>query len=179
MADRPIIFNDHSVREIIAGRKTVTRRVGKTWAKARPGDLLWVREAWNIGTWEGGEGPRSWFGVAWPIPADLGDNEVIYRANDEIPALADPPPWRPSIHMPRWASRLTLRVVSIERQYAYLLAPRLPDLDDLEAAKEGFDSRDAFMRAWLDMHGGYTGPVWRVEFAAVPGAVSLPLETQS
>lgn len=123
MADRPILFNDEMVRAILDGRKTQTRRPfremndakrrgawqdAQDWVPTRngfwatssglplgpfkppcvEGDRLWVREAFNYVEGEG----------------------ISYRAtNPEMNGL----PWKPSIHMPRWASRITLEVIDV------------------------------------------------------------------
>jgi hypothetical protein len=79
----------------------------------QPGDQLWVRETW---------------GAVWPAdePVPLRQCEIEYRA-DLPPGCTDRPgewpadegngpevpKWRPSIHMPRWASRITLRITDI------------------------------------------------------------------
>ena len=119
MKERPILFSGEMVRAILEGRKTQTRRVlrlavdsitsvepngyGKWFTNlggsgflcpyGKPDDHLWVREKW--GRWNG-------FG------------QVVYAA-DEVEILAGK--WKPSIHMPRWVSRITLEVkdVGVER----------------------------------------------------------------
>lgn len=171
MTERPILFMDEMVSAIREDRKTVTRRVGPTWARAKAGDRLWVREAWNVGEWAGGEGARSWFEPSHAIPRwKPVDAEVIYR-EDGFPALADVPRYRPSIHMPRWACRILLDVVSVTEQLGAStgdVESLLPDVDDAEAQREGFATRRAFVLAWLGMHPDYVGPVYRVEFRVVP-----------
>lgn len=107
MAEHGILFQDEMVRALLRPvgdplRKTVTRRTSDRWAKVKPGDLLWVREYWA--------GDAHWY---------------AHRA--DLPPGAPPPlspktgepmrGWRPSIHMPRWASRLTLRVVDVRREH--------------------------------------------------------------
>jgi hypothetical protein len=101
-----------------------------------PGDRLWVRETWGIGT--------------RPCPARGWVDGVEYRADsidavdpeEEIPLhVLDPMPddaekwrgkWRPSIHMPRWASRLTLEVTDVRVQ-------RVQDITKEDAIAEGFE----------------------------------------
>lgn len=86
-----------------------------------PGDRLWVRETWCPGDW--------WTsGVAHDPPEDIryaADNSAIsYATGAPLPidtsGWSDPKRWRPSIFMPRWASRITLDVVSVrvERLHA-------------------------------------------------------------
>lgn len=140
MRERPILFSAPMIRAILAGAKTQTRRLVKpnphkvdggvpftdapAWAHAEPGsavmrcpygvrgDRLWVREAHAFSACDP-EG-RNW-------RDDPGNWDVIYRADLAQPAGgwrdADgnvvPAPWRPSIHMPRWASRITLEVTAV------------------------------------------------------------------
>ena len=121
MSDHPILFTGEMLRAIIEGRKTQTRRVIRTRTENRtrigpvghqahiespealnhcpygvPGDLLWVRE--TVGKMRRPSG-------GW-----------IYKADQPVD-IARAFSWRPSIHMPRAASRLTLRVsnVRVER----------------------------------------------------------------
>lgn len=78
------------------------------------GDRLYVREAFGI----------------WPIQdSDRREDSIIYRATDddwECRMFA----WRPSIHMPRWASRITLTVTDVRVQ-------RLQDISEEDAKAEG------------------------------------------
>lgn len=97
------------------------------------GDRLWVRE-----TWAGEERCDSF------PPRDLFGRQLWYRATDEPPGFpSDDTPeqrcrmvgcgkWRSSIHMPRWASRLTLEVVEVR-------AGRLQDVSWHDIRAEGFD----------------------------------------
>lgn len=148
MKERPVLFSGPMVKAILDGRKTQTRRVikarskfddiadaiaihpdgsGKGWiawlgAKAhspedtarlypgedgfkcpygQPGDRLWVRESfWDCGSKDG----------------------IYYHADSNLK-----PDWgfklRPSIHMPRWASRITLEVTKVRVE-------RLQDIRD-------------------------------------------------
>ncbi len=100
------------------------------------GDRLWVRETWGIG--------------ARPCPVEGGREGIEYRADegfqeDDISLLplysVDPPEghtldeyckrgWRPSIHMPRWACRLVLPLVSVRVE-------RVQDITDEDAEAEG------------------------------------------
>jgi hypothetical protein len=91
MTAHPILFNTPMVRAILAGHKTQTRRPflrdGERCPFGAPGDTLWVRE-----TWAPGENP----------------GEYLYLADDS--PGKKPSRWYPSIHMPRKAARLALRV---------------------------------------------------------------------
>lgn len=85
-----------------------------------PGDLLYVREAWGVGTrpdpiqgWRDGIEYRA-------DEIGLPDGESLPLYSDCVPDDVDLSEyacrWRPSIHMPRWASRLTLRVTDVRVQ---------------------------------------------------------------
>ena len=137
---KPILFNTEMVRAILEGRKTATRRIikdkdivnsfdceadgtpiayidqatGDSYlptmpCPSQPGDTLWVRETWT-GDW---------------------CDHYIYKADGgsaKAAGYAAEPKWRPSIHMPREAARIFLRVtdVRVERlqeiSYTELLA---------------------------------------------------------
>lgn len=149
MRERPILFSAPMVRAILEGRKTQTRRVVKpqpagAWAapgrRACPygqaGDRLWVRETW--GTHDQG------FDTAEESTV------VVYRADVDRP---EPKRWRPSIHMPRVASRITLEVTGVRVE-------RLHQLSEADALAEGIHRIDigsgyeprysAAPRSWAD-----------------------------
>jgi hypothetical protein len=116
-----------------------------------PGDRLWVREAWQPHSLYADRAPRN-------IPPSI----VFYRADGgHSPAL----PWLPSIHMPIWASRLTLVVTDV-------LVQRLQDISEADARAEGISrckncgvfhadgdeigvssARWAFERLWTSIYG--------------------------
>lgn len=122
MTDRPIIFSAPMVRAMLDGRKTQTRRVLKEPApyddgddidaavvtgfiapKYRARDRLWVRE--TCATW--GRGPDR-EPVEYPVAYAADDPEWEGIKHDARHSRGDEWKIRPSIHMPRWASRLTL-----------------------------------------------------------------------
>jgi hypothetical protein len=159
-----------------------------------PGDRLWVRETWCPGDY--------WTsGVVHDPPEDIryaADNSAISYATGEPLRIdtsdwSDPKRWRPSIHMPRWASRLSLDVVSVGVE-------RLHDITEDDARREGIGplwlqdgeqgcwytgdpskgakmhartARDAFARLWSEVYGPSAWDanpwVWRVEFTRVEG----------
>nr|DAG33713.1 MAG TPA: hypothetical protein [Caudoviricetes sp.] len=193
MAIKPILFNTEMVRAILDGRKTVTRRLVKflsrknpNWtgyvkdglmlyngrnepcikkAPYQPGDILYVRETWSEG---------------------YEDGTYIYRADDK---LADLPTFKesskliyhPSIHMPKEAARIWLRVTNVRVE-------RLQEITGASVQKEGIevDPKEyaskfdfiselffLFQRLWdsvvkksdLDSHGWDANPyVWVIEF---------------
>lgn len=128
--ERPIIFSADMVRALLRGQKTVTRRLlkpqppvplGFEWRHSygQPGDRLWVRETWaSLG------GPKS--------------GPYVYRADTDGERVRVDAPWRPSIHMHRAASRLTLDVVGVR-------AERLHDITEDDAQREGVN---VGARAW-------------------------------
>jgi len=142
MTDRPIIFSAPMVRALLEGRKTQTRRIIKprrrrpslfdgTWSDSyvldpanaswraqdvryEPGDRLWVREShyvWSAGN-QDGSGQR-----------------IDYMATEPDSPCGG---WTPSIHMPRWASRLTLIITSVKVE-------RLQDISEQDAIAEGIE----------------------------------------
>ena len=124
MKERPILFSAPMVRAILAGTKTQTRRVVKPQPGCdprddehidmgrcpygQPGTTLWVRETWSPDEYEG--------------------QRTFYRADDEhfLPAGG----WKPSIHMPRFASRITLEITGLRVE-------RLQDISPSDAIAEG------------------------------------------
>lgn len=95
----------------------------------KPGDLLWVREAWQLharATDLGTVVYRASINDAWSIAHELIPVEKIGRL--------EPKPfqqgWRPSLHMPRWASRLTLELTEVRVQ-------RLQEISEADAYAEG------------------------------------------
>lgn len=142
MKERPILFSGPMVRAILEGRKTMTRRVVKgcpgsvvwnqivlsryggwcdehgrrvTCPYGKPGDRLWVRETWmpdapQDGTWADVEFYGCGMRPLSHIPRKYRKAEhCLYRATYQKSLNG----WKPSIHMPRWASRITLEVVSV------------------------------------------------------------------
>lgn len=126
MMDRPILFSAPMVRALLDGRKTQTRRLAQRsintgcdddapvyapslWRRVKPGDRLWVRESCSLA--------RSGLPVAW------------YWA-DGNPTDGDWTKPRPSIHMPRWASRITLDVADVRVE-------RLQSISEQDAIAEG------------------------------------------
>jgi hypothetical protein len=148
MKERPILFSGDMVRAILEGRKTLTRRLLKPqpivrdierfeieyrefimWSlKAlighcpygQPGDQLWVRETWmNI------EGIKTYY------KADLKAESITFAENLR---KAFDFKWKPSIHMPRWASRILLEIDEIKVE-------RVQDINEDDAKAEGSDFR--------------------------------------
>jgi hypothetical protein len=118
-----ILFTDAMVRAILAGRKTQTRRTHAP--KYSIGDRLWVRETWLILEFEHmNEGQK------YVYRADM--NPESDKIRKEFIAAGYRYQWRPSIHMPRSASRITLEVLDIREQ-------QLQDISEEDADAEGLD----------------------------------------
>lgn len=162
---KPILFNTERVRSILEGRKTVTRRAIRPQPEGRPirmtenscypgcyaiegtprvirppcqtGDTLWVRETWN-GDW---------------------CDHYIYKADGggaKAAGYAAEPKWHPSIHMPKKAARLFLRVTGVRVE-------RLKDIDGHGILKEGIDngkSNPAMGTRWGNMQSMAFAELW-------------------
>ena len=154
------------------------------------GDRLWVRETFFVNDMScvGGPLPKN-----RPAPNDPTDPDgkhlILYRADgefsDHFEQADGEAPWRPSIHMPRWASRLTLEVTDVR-------AERLQEITEEDAKAEGAEvtnghaelgalttgrpsHREGFAQLWREINGKRPGCsweqnpwIWRVEFRVVP-----------
>lgn len=135
----------------------------------RPGDRLWVREQFS---------PRGRFGEASKIDeaafAVLSDGTQVYRDGSVVPALAeyaqgafDGIKWRPSIHMPRWASRITCEIVDVSVE-------RLHSISDADVIAEGVPM-GAWKATWVASYGTDSWDqnpwVWAIRFRCLPQGV--------
>lgn len=132
MKERPILFSAPMVRALLGGTKTQTRRAvnpqqAGNWSPkdsvipspyGRPGDRLWVRESFR-------NDPASIFNGYGYNGANL-----VYRADAPTPTDRPGSPWRPSIYMPRWASRITLEITRVRGE-------RLQAISNADARAEG------------------------------------------
>jgi hypothetical protein len=119
MTDRPIIFSAAMVRALLDGRKTQTRRLATSpLRRCEPGDRLWVRE--SVGFWSDGHDCEIHFdnGATYatgPNTGDIPEASLVsyFRFVDKAAKATDRTIGIPSIHMPRWSSRLTLIVEAV------------------------------------------------------------------
>lgn len=134
---KPILFNTQMVKAILEDRKTVTRRVVKPQPQGQPyrmgnsscwpgrfadsksanvykppyqpGDVLYVRETWGNYSVDNPESNAAYY----LYRADYSDDAKGYWYEPEHIHFCDFPRWRPSIHMPKEAARIFLRVTDV------------------------------------------------------------------
>ncbi|WP_336936528.1 hypothetical protein [Acinetobacter beijerinckii] len=199
MKERPILFSTPMVQALIEARKTQTRRVVKSeliidqaefesgnrphvirsepslqyWVEngcpfGNVGDRLWVRETWQI--------------IGDPASLPCQRHNLIYKADypncvdkryDTIPDITELK-FKPSIHMPRWASRILLEITNIRIEH-------LNDISEEDAAAEGmiadddFCAEEYFSMLWNEINGwgekGWNANpwVWVIEFKVIHG----------
>lgn len=168
MKSRPILFSAPMVRALLDGTKTQTRRIMKgqpfisspefdsddgvaefhhadecvsriSCPYGKIGDELWVRETWS-------KAKRS-----------LLENELFYRADGEhqsgrqrsLNYVERESKWRPSIHMPRKYSRITLEITGVKVE-------RLQDISEEDAITEGIQQYKGPLR-WIRYMDAVTG----------------------
>lgn len=203
-----MIFNGEMVRAILDGRKTQTRRVmnpqptpceyvderekargGHHWPSNIFRTMLHVEgELQNgDGGWNGLVGDACPFGDVgdrlW-VRETFGDcgERLVYRADTDDGAQCKVNRWTPSIHMPRWASRLTLEITGVRVE-------RLRDLSEDDAKSEGitppsggvlpgWEYRINFRDLWMSIYGAdnwEANPwVWVIEFKVAPNVQDNP-----
>lgn len=147
--ERPILFSGPMVRAILKGHKTQTRRLVKPQPRyvqalsegrfeqsadggfdqgviplecpyGAPGDRLWVRETFFCNSCD------------YPDRTEHAKENLHYRA-DGTPDFGGEEKeirWKPSIHMPRWASRIDLKILSVRTE-------RIGSISDEDARAEG------------------------------------------
>ena len=166
MTDHPIIFSAPMVRALLAGRKTMTRRLLYTKRKARngivpasatvmqgyPPPIGCPDEYWTLSGWQNVKaGDRLWVREAaafidnsefgqpsyWQYRADTDGECLPGDWPDDEKDNPDRPRWRPCIHMPRDASRLTLIVTAVKIERLWNISKR-----DCEAEGVEFETAD-------------------------------------
>lgn len=161
MKERPILFSAPMVRALLAGTKTVTRRLvkpqpeydgdprwpGWKWPCAAAGTMLEIREM-SAASPYGGRGDRLWVKETHALRADVDWRErpakaaqyALYRASYEGELNQGLEwhrydRWRPSIHLPRPLARILLEVVNVRVE-------RLHDITEADARAEGIEAVD-------------------------------------
>ena len=181
MAEKPILFNTEMVRAILDSRKRVTRRVCKGQPQGginspemlgyeppyKPGDILWVRETWDR-----------------YVDGNTGETVYVFKTHSRARKILEEVggyqiKWRPSIHMPKDAARIFLKVKSVR-------SGRLQEYFDASCAHaEGIiidrphscqEAVDAFVKLWnstikpaeLPRYGWEANPwVWVIAFERI------------
>jgi len=156
--ERPILFSAPMIRALIDGSKTQTRRIMKpqpvkpsvnesdecpsrwyengelngvpsnVWScpYGKPGDRLWVRETWASAYQDGCWGTAFFADGAFVQGKQQHPKGPHFHAKE----LGEHVRWKPSIHMPRWASRITLEITEVRVQ-------RLQEISEEDARAEG------------------------------------------
>lgn len=159
--ERAILMSGPMIRAILEGRKTQTRRVVKHGALDvihKVDGELWRANIYGMQKLHcpfGVPGDRLWVRETWARPEDTEETQAcVYRADYDPPRVGDYGLWRrrdrakewfegvwsPSIYMPRWASRITLRVTSIRVE-------RVQAISEEDArARRGWSRREALWR---------------------------------
>lgn len=219
MKERGMIFNGDMVRALLDGRKTQTRRAVKGVDGAVSFSREWDVNGKEIFIVLGEKdqtgmnpvlgaiscpfgmvGARIWVRETWAEAGASAPNLTLYRANypEHIPSqyenvpTADSILWRPSIHMPRWASRILLEITEVRVE-------RLNSISERDAVAEGiktgrcgnettwrdafyvpgdnqpyFNAATAYGDLWSSIYGEDSWAanpwVWVIEFKRIDGA---------
>lgn len=162
--ERPILFSGEMVRAILDRRKTQTRRIMKTqpvWV-GYPGVPFKTSDADPAGIINcpyGHVGQRLWVRETWSKAKSPFSRDIFYKADgDRQPGkqlalryAERETRWRPSIHMPRDASRITLEITGIRVE-------RLQEISEADAIAEGIESVSGGWKCY-DLGGTYADPV--------------------
>ncbi|HHW4140748.1 TPA: hypothetical protein ACUU9L_004524 [Yersinia enterocolitica] len=187
MNEKPILFNSEMVNAILSGRKTQTRRIMGNQPAGQDLEAVHVRhnDDFNF-QWYGNLGESSYFPCPLGKPGDqlwvreafaaglCTESTLAYRATHKTEDLeegwGETIKWTPSIHMPRWASRINLLITGVRVE-------RLQDISDADASAEGCKISsmqsgeclsDMFARLWKSIYGDESWQanpwVWVIEF---------------
>ena len=194
---KPILFNAEMVRAILDGRKTTTRQIIKPqptdqwtkptyieadrtwregWARVikppyQPGDVLYVRETWGITGFDPESNEMFVEYKAGGANANIVLPEKKFQKYYEGMSEAEPD-WHPSIHMPKEAARIFLRVVRVRPE-------RLQNITPEECTEEGAgvcNTTALFQAIWNSTirnsdfykYGWAANPwVWNIEFERI------------
>jgi len=166
VGERPILFSGAMVRALLAGTKTQTRRLvsardagaiseaffysdRETFAQLNsdPSRFLGIRCPY------GAPGDRLWVRETWRPQRDNQCERIVYAADGAVAYENVPDDWHrpvaaergnvPAIHMPRWASRLTLEVTGVRVE-------RLCAISEFDAIAEGVEPMTVSLGRWRD-----------------------------
>jgi len=210
MTERGMIFNAEMVRSLLDGMKTQTRRI----VKGTDGAVKFCKE-WDINGEEifvvlgekdrtgmnpvlgaiscpfGAVGDRIWVRETWArYNIDQNSHDIAYRATTPEDWPEDGR-WRPSIHMPRWASRILLEITDVRVERLNAISEEdataegvppagglLPDYPGTFLTPKGdfATAKVAFQRLWESIYGEESwkanGWVWVISFKRVEGGAA-------
>lgn len=190
MAIKPILFNTEMVRAILDGRKTCTRRICKDANECTVPDMDFYnadRRTYAVHNFVDKEHTEQLSTAERTCPICTGDILYVRETWKEAPKgyyyyedwqkddIADVTKWNPSIHMPKEAARIWLKVTDVRVE-------RLQEITEVQAQAEGCNSglltgactaRGQFEDLWnstvkksdIDRYGWNANPyVWVIEF---------------
>lgn len=214
MRERGITFNAEMVRAVLEGRKTQTRRIMKVQPESNQLGLLRITDSTkhsDIGKYHwaesnatgthtrsklfscpfGAVGDRLYVRETHSIrvePSEYSPGAAWYRESDIGRQWEGGIRWHPSIHMPRWASRITLEITGVRVERSQDITEQdaaaegvppagdlLPDYPDTYLTPKGdFATAEvAFQRLWESIYGEESWQanpwVWVIEFKRVEG----------
>lgn len=175
--EKPILFSGGMVRAILAGRKTQTRRIVKcaiaiggtdtNCPYGNTGDRLWVKETFCY--------------TDESINVEPG---YVFRATDPDWSEMEGFKWKPSIFMPRKASRITLEIVSVRVERLQAISEADAMAEGVEQMSHGFrdysarldcqlgDAKMSYFTLWESINGAGSWDqnplVWVLEFKRIP-----------
>ncbi|HBR0871288.1 TPA: hypothetical protein R4169_000604 [Klebsiella pneumoniae] len=211
MKERGMIFNGEMVRALLDGRKTQTRRIikdctvgrdpiskfikiGKKFIGCYPEDVPeLIRECCPYGV----PGDRIWVRETWADAGASAPDLKLYRANypEHVPSIYENVPpakeirWTPSIHMPRWASRILLEITDVRVERLNAISEEDARAEGVAKLRWGFwkhyqpgwtqhqlSARGSFLTLWKSIYGDESwnsNPwVWVIEFKRVEGGAA-------
>jgi hypothetical protein len=194
MTECGILFSAPMVRALLDGSKTQTRRIMRPQPEPTPADYQGPAGHWwpssimqsmvhveqelqnRHGGWggfcpdccpHGRIGDRLWVRETWAPHPDFPESvhRGVYRADPEC--KYDVARWRPSIHMPRWASRILLEITGVRVE-------RLQDINDQDAIAEGIGLNPSADGVPMTFPNGETVPraTFRCVWESINGAGS-------
>jgi hypothetical protein len=198
MKEHPILFSAPMVRALLNGSKTQTRRIMKPQPEPIPDDVPKMKAYDASGHWWasnlaqsmvslsheapslspfGRRGDQLWVRETFCDASQAEQGRILYRADGDVACR-----WKPSIHMPRKASRIQLEITGVRIE-------RLNDCSEADAKAEGvtpdnetskdvmdgimpqFQYKEPYMRLWERINGAGSWAanpwVWVVEFKVV------------
>ncbi|ENO7635005.1 hypothetical protein ACFGSQ_001238 [Klebsiella pneumoniae] len=204
MSERGMIFNAEMVRALLDGRKTQTRRPIK-WKQTRFTEIgeredgskwPWSEDAEHAcDFWHpcpfGAVGDRIWVREAFRVHSRATDvATLVYKASERnswteqtrrVPVavcnkLATPEKWTPSLHMPRWASRILLEITGVRVERLRSMSQDDARAEGVIAASGPMEAGLAFRELWDSIYGEESWKanpwVWVIEFKRVEGGAA-------